>query len=359
MSLDLARTPGREPLRSVAVSFRHSQVETKSHGADRTMTSTGPRAALIAEAVGVRQVMTTAELHDLIAPLKFFWLDVLAGDEAVQKEVLAELGLEAAEVSWALRFGQVPRMAIGQHGVRVVTWLAERDGTVIEVHLLCVRRYIVTVWKGDPATLDEARRHFVERAAELEKNHFNAAAIVLQLLLATLDQVITILDTKLHAVREELHRAPHTSEVAALTGDLQRLQSRWADFDRYSSAVRAAIVGVEAVPGMDPRGAAEFDDYAEQVEDTEHRLHDRSDWASSILQNHAAAVAKRQADQINRLTLVSIIFLPLTFITGFFGMNFNWMIQRIGSPDAFVLLGVILPTLCVALAVVWLRRRRL
>jgi len=323
------------------------------------MTSTAPMAALIAEAVGVRQVMTTAELRNLIAPLKFFWLDVFAGDEAVQKEVLTELGLHAAEVLWALRFGQVPRMAIGQHGVRVVTWLAEPAGTIIEVHLLCVRRCIVTVWKGDPATLDEARRHFVERAAELEKNHFDAAAIVLQLLLATLDQVITILDTKLDAVREELHRAPHTSEVAALTGELQRLQSHWADFDRYSTAVRAATVGVEAVPGMDPRAAAEFNDYVEQVEDTEHRLHDRSDWASSILQNHAAAVAKRQADQINRLTLVSIIFLPLTFITGFFGMNFNWMIQIIGSADAFVLLGMILPTLCVTLTVVWLRRRRL
>jgi hypothetical protein len=66
----------------VAISFRHSQVETKSHGVDRTMTSTGLKAALIAETVGVRQVVTTAELRDLIAPLKFFWLDVFAGDEA-------------------------------------------------------------------------------------------------------------------------------------------------------------------------------------------------------------------------------------------------------------------------------------
>jgi hypothetical protein len=66
--------------------------------------------------------------------------------------------------------------------------------------------------------------------------------------------VITILDTKLHAVREELHRAPHTSEVATLTGELQRLQSHWADFDRYSTAVRAATVGVEAVPGIGPKG---------------------------------------------------------------------------------------------------------
>ena len=133
-----------------------------------------------------------------------------------------------------------------------------------------------------------------------------------------------------------------------------------------AAAIRFAVrervfsaVAVEAVPGMDPQGAAELNDYVEHVEDTERRLHDRSGWASTILQDHAAAVAKRQADQINRLTLVSIIFLPLTFITGFFGMNFGWMTQIIGGADAFVLLGVILPTLCVALTLVWLRRSEL
>jgi len=250
-------------------------------------------------------------------------------------------------------------MAIGQHGLRVVTWLAEPTGEIVEAHVLCARRWIVTVWNGDPGALDEARRHFVDRAAELEKNHFYAAAIVLQLLLATLDHMITMLDTRLQAVREQLHRAPDTPDFATLTSRMQWLQSRWADFDRYSSAVRSAILGVEAVPGMDPQGAAELNDYVEQVEDTEHRLHDRSGWASTILQDHAAAVAKRQADQINRLTLVSMIFLPLTFITGFFGMNFGWMTQIIGSADAFVLLGVILPALCVALTLVWLRRCRL
>ena len=49
-------------------------------------------------------------------------------------------------------------------------------------------------------------------------------------------------------------------------------------------------MGIEAVPGMDPQGAAELNDYVEQAEDTEHRLHDRSGWASTILQDHAAAV---------------------------------------------------------------------
>ncbi|MBV8215314.1 MAG: hypothetical protein JOZ08_19055 [Verrucomicrobia bacterium] len=262
---------------------------------------------MIAEAVGVRQVVTTAEFRDLIAPLKFFWLDVFAGDEAVQTEMLTELGLDAGAISWALGFGQVPGMAIGQHGLRVVTWLAPSTGEIVEAHVLCTPRWIVTVWNGDPAALDEARRHFIDRAAELEKNHFYAAAILLQLLLATLDHMITILDTKLQALREQLHRAPDTPDLATLTSRLQRLQSRWADFDRYSSAVRSAIVGVEAVPGINPQAAAELNDYVEQVADTEHRLQERTGWASTILQEHAADVAKRQADQINRLTLVSMI----------------------------------------------------
>jgi Mg2+ and Co2+ transporter CorA len=323
------------------------------------MTSAGSGAMVIAESVGIRSLATATELHDLIAPVEFSWLDVFAADDAGKRAMLTELGLDAADVAWALRFGQVPRMTIGRLGVRVVTSLAEPAGKINEVHVLGSPRCVLTVWDGDPAALDEARRHFLERAAGLQKNPFHATAIVLQLLLATLDQAITILDTRLHEAQERLHRSPDASEFATLTRQMQQLQSRWADFDRYSSAVRSAIVGVEAVPGMDPRGAAELNDYSEQVEDTEHRLHDRSEWASGILQDYAAAVAHRQADQINRLTLVSLIFLPITFITGFFGMNFGWMTEAIGSATTFVLLGVILPGLSVALTVGWLRHHGL
>ena len=40
------------------------------------------------------------------------------------------------------------------------------------------------------------------------------------------------------------------------------------------------------------------------------------------------------------LTVVATIFLPLTFMTGFFGMNFAWLVNRINTPVAFALLGV-------------------
>ncbi len=68
----------------------------------------------------------------------------------------------------------------------------------------------------------------------------------------------------------------------------------------------------------------------------------------------------RQSTVINeRLTLVAVIFFPLTVSTGFFGMNFGWMTANIGSPGAFVLLGIVLPVVLVGVTLFgarWLTR---
>jgi Mg2+ and Co2+ transporter CorA len=168
---------------------------------------------VIADSIGVRPVATTTDLHDLVTNIDFCWVDLSVGDEAVRADVLGQLGLDPSDLSWALRFGQRPRMVIDRRGPRAVTWLAQPGGDVAEVHVLCSPRGVVTVWSGDPAALDEARAHFAERAAELNKE----------------------------------------------------------------------------------RGAAELNDYADQVEDTEHRLNDRSQWASSVLQDYVAAIASARA----------------------------------------------------------------
>ena len=43
------------------------------------------------------------------------------------------------------------------------------------------------------------------------------------------------------------------------------------------------------------------------------------------------------------VSVLATIFLPLTFITGFFGMNFGWMTGHIDTQIAFWLLGFISP----------------
>ncbi len=54
-----------------------------------------------------------------------------------------------------------------------------------------------------------------------------------------------------------------------------------------------------------------------------------------------------------------MIFLPVTALTGFFGMNFEWLNQRIASEGSFFLFGLLLPALGMILTVVWLARRGL
>ena len=68
----------------------------------------------------------------------------------------------------------------------------------------------------------------------------------------------------------------------------------------------------------------------------------------------------RQATVISeRLTLVAVIWLPLTVSTSFFGMNFGWLTAHIGSAAAFVLLGIVLPLALVMATLIgarWLTR---
>ena len=78
-----------------------------------------------------------------------------------------------------------------------------------------------------------------------------------------------------------------------------------------------------------------------------------------MAQDYKAALAQWQSQQINRLTAVSVIFLPISFLTGFFGMNFGWLANHIDGLTVFLVLGVLLPFANVVAAIIWFRRRQL
>lgn len=66
----------------------------------------------------------------------------------------------------------------------------------------------------------------------------------------------------------------------------------------------------------------------------------------------------RQSATMERLTIIATVFLPLSFVVGFFGQNFGWLVEHIDSLAAFIALSVVGLLLPCLLLYVWLHRRR-
>jgi magnesium transporter len=93
-------------------------------------------------------------------------------------------------------------------------------------------------------------------------------------------------------------------------------------------------------------------------------LHDEALRISRVVEELAVireeiheASADRREDVVRRLTIVAAVFLPLTFLTGFFGQNFPWLVENIGGAWWFVALGIVLPIASVAGLLLFFHRR--
>jgi magnesium transporter len=48
-------------------------------------------------------------------------------------------------------------------------------------------------------------------------------------------------------------------------------------------------------------------------------------------------ISVRQNSTVEQLTILATVFLPLTFVTGFFGQNFGWLVRHQDSFTAFAI----------------------
>jgi magnesium transporter len=69
-------------------------------------------------------------------------------------------------------------------------------------------------------------------------------------------------------------------------------------------------------------------------------------------------VSNRLNDVMKRLTIVATIFMPLTWITGFFGMNFGWMVLNVTGWTAFFILGLGAQVLAVIVMLLYFKKQR-
>jgi magnesium transporter len=91
------------------------------------------------------------------------------------------------------------------------------------------------------------------------------------------------------------------------------------------------------------------------------RLHDLNeslrDLVSGALDTYLSVVNNRMNDVMKTLTIITTLFMPITFITGFFGMNFfepvanlvGWTTRQVFAGVVGIMLPIVMFT--------WMRRR--
>jgi magnesium transporter len=80
------------------------------------------------------------------------------------------------------------------------------------------------------------------------------------------------------------------------------------------------------------------------------------DQLSSAMDVYLSTVSNKLNVTMMQLTVIASLFLPLTFLTGFFGMNFEYLTSHIGGPLAFAI-GMVVMGLTILLTL-WIFRRR-
>jgi magnesium transporter len=257
------------------------------------------------------------------------WLDIedRHSDVAEVERLFREaFGFHPLAVEDALQEANVPKIDDWEQYLYVVfqTISFVPEGLELELHELDAflgTNYLVT-YRTDRMELVEAVRTLIERdgGSRLKLGPDHILYYLLDRAVAGYMPAIEHLDDQIDAAQEEALERPgrHTLErIMAVKRAALRLH-------RVLIPQREVLnrLARDEYPQVDARDQVYFRD----VYDHMVRLHDVSetlrDLISGALETYFSAISNRTNEVMKALTVVTVLFLPLNFMVGFFGMNF-------------------------------------
>jgi magnesium transporter len=165
------------------------------------------------------------------------------------------------------------------------------------------------------------------------------------------------MDDSIDALEDAILRRPTEAQL----GDLFRLKRAVGTVRRLVSEQRDMFASVRSgdadLPGMTPAAEHYFRDVYAHLIRASQAADSLRDLLISAVDAHLSTTSNRLNVVMKQLTIIATVFLPLSFVTGFFGQNFAWMVDRISGAWAFWVGGVAVQVLVVIALVVMFRRK--
>lgn len=274
-------------------------------------------------------VETTADLGLLAEilndPLATLWIDAEGEPPEALETLAARFELHPVTVEDFLHRNQRPKLEdFDQYLFLVLHALMAVRGDELEtgeLHIVLKKNCLLTV-RDRPA--DAVKRVFDRCAGDPRILEHGASFLLYLLSDAVADGHFPILD----ALADEIDDL----EDAVVAGPGRARLHRIFDLKRVVVQLRKVVSPQREIanalsrrdyPHIDPRVAVYFRDVHDHLVRAFEMIDAYRDLLSNTLEAHLAATSNRLGQVMKQLAVIATIFMPLSFLTGVFGMNFT------------------------------------
>jgi magnesium transporter len=308
---------------------------------------------------GTEVTATTDEVESRLHAGTPFWLDLDGVDDEARTVLSATFGFHPLIVRDAGEFGRRPRFDEYDDTIYLVVHGPPRpDGTPQEVHIFYGVGYLVTIHQG-PCPVTDGVHHRLQRhpvVAHAER-HVAVLYLVVDELVDQFFPVLSKFDDDIDDLEDAILADPTEEQLAQLFQMKRQLVHLRKLVTPQRDMFGSLASGVTTLPGMDDSGVVYLRDLYDHLIRISDLVDSYRDLGSDATDTHLSVVSNRLNVVMKQLTIIATVFLPLTFLTGFFGQNFGYLLRHITGPAVFWGLGVGVEVLAVVILMMLFRRR--
>ena len=296
-------------------------------------------------------------VEKLLAGDSFFWLDLERpddGDFGILRDVFKfhPLAVEDSE-----HFGQRAKLDDYDDFAFIVVYGAAPDeDRLVEVHCFYSERFLVTVHRDDCPAFAEIRGRYGKRAAPIE----HPPQLLYQLVDGLVDSFFPVLaefDERIDALEDAIFAKAGDEQLQEIFQMKRLLVGMRKAVSPQRDAFARVGGGLVKLPGLTDDDYRYFRDVYDHLIRISDLIDSYRDLLSGAMDVYLSTVSNRLNSVMKQLAVIATIFLPLTWLTGFFGQNFGFEVRQIGGVGSFVVFGVAIEVVALAGLVVMFKRR--